>query len=216
MLAKPSRGLCDPVPGTFPPSGPEDEAQDGGSHPRAPESEQAGEASSHPNGLPGRCLATRWAGGRSPGRGSYTEDSRSPGPGPKLEGEASPGLVDFQALAPQGMAGWKKGAPVPGSVGGPITPYYTGVMKITPDLVMRKEQGSVSHDINGKRVNKREKRPAQDSVENQDDNVENIDDEEMSETYAVQHFSSNVRTEEPPEMPDEFHGHIRSSKHPTT
>ncbi|KAJ1192428.1 hypothetical protein NDU88_001735 [Pleurodeles waltl] len=52
MLAKPSRGLPDSVPGTFPPGRREDEAQDAGSHPGAPEPELAGEASPQPSGLP--------------------------------------------------------------------------------------------------------------------------------------------------------------------
>ncbi|KAJ1119674.1 hypothetical protein NDU88_007859 [Pleurodeles waltl] len=58
MLAKPSRGLGDSVLGTFPPDGPEDEAQDGGSHTWAPEPELAGEASPQPSGLP----VTSWCG----------------------------------------------------------------------------------------------------------------------------------------------------------
>ncbi|KAJ1177149.1 hypothetical protein NDU88_002411 [Pleurodeles waltl] len=51
MLAKPSRGLLDSVPGTFPPGRPEDEAQDAGSHLGAPEPQLAEEAFSQPSGL---------------------------------------------------------------------------------------------------------------------------------------------------------------------
>ncbi|KAJ1171494.1 hypothetical protein NDU88_003355 [Pleurodeles waltl] len=57
-LVKPSRGMQDSVPGTFPPGGPEDEAQDVGSHPGAPEPELAEEASPQPSGL----LAPSWCG----------------------------------------------------------------------------------------------------------------------------------------------------------
>ncbi|KAJ1136764.1 hypothetical protein NDU88_003178 [Pleurodeles waltl] len=48
MIAKPSRGLRDSVPGTFPPGGPESEALDAESHPGAPEPELAEEASPSP------------------------------------------------------------------------------------------------------------------------------------------------------------------------
>ncbi|KAJ1130420.1 hypothetical protein NDU88_008773 [Pleurodeles waltl] len=51
MLAKPFRGLRVSVPGTFPLGGPEDEAQDAGFHPGAPEPELAGEASPQPSEL---------------------------------------------------------------------------------------------------------------------------------------------------------------------
>ncbi|KAJ1194509.1 hypothetical protein NDU88_003797 [Pleurodeles waltl] len=53
MLTKPSRSLRDLVPNTFPLSRLEEEAQDGGYHPGAPEPELAGEASPQPIGLPG-------------------------------------------------------------------------------------------------------------------------------------------------------------------
>ncbi|KAJ1096916.1 hypothetical protein NDU88_002046 [Pleurodeles waltl] len=40
-------------------------------------------------------------------------------PEPELAGEASTGLVDSEAWAPQGMGGWRKGAPAAGPGGEP-------------------------------------------------------------------------------------------------
>ncbi|KAJ1130742.1 hypothetical protein NDU88_009090 [Pleurodeles waltl] len=39
-------------------------------------------------------------------------------PEPKIDGKASPGPLDSQARAPQGTAGWRKGASAPGPGGG--------------------------------------------------------------------------------------------------
>ncbi|KAJ1123764.1 hypothetical protein NDU88_002231 [Pleurodeles waltl] len=58
MLVKPTRGLRNSVPGTFPPDWLKEEAQEGGSHPGAPEPELAGKASPRPSGLP----APSWCG----------------------------------------------------------------------------------------------------------------------------------------------------------
>ncbi|KAJ1161333.1 hypothetical protein NDU88_001820 [Pleurodeles waltl] len=143
MLVKPSQGLQDSVPGTFPPAGPEEESQNGVSHPGVTEPELVGEASHQPIGLP----APSWCGTLEEGSAhprawwawsglmnsdmqrtaSWRKGAPSPGPGeglagaPKSElaGEASLGPVDSEAWAPQGTAAWKKGVPAPGPSGGP-------------------------------------------------------------------------------------------------
>ncbi|KAJ1196440.1 hypothetical protein NDU88_000311 [Pleurodeles waltl] len=56
-------------------------------------------------------------------------------PGPKQTGEASLGPVDSQAWAPQGTAGWRKGALAPGADGSPAgapDPKLAGEASLVP------------------------------------------------------------------------------------
>ncbi|KAJ1203746.1 hypothetical protein NDU88_007527 [Pleurodeles waltl] len=71
---------------------------------------------SSPDPVPG-ALPLGGLEGKAQNRGSNLEPAGAHEP--KLTGEASLGWVDPQAWAPQGMAGWRKGAPNPGHGRGP-------------------------------------------------------------------------------------------------
>ncbi|KAJ1209263.1 hypothetical protein NDU88_004641 [Pleurodeles waltl] len=134
MLVKPSQGLEDPVPDTFPLGGLEDEAQDGDSHSGA--AELAREASSQPSGVDSQaraiCGAVVWR------KGVLT-----PGPGGGLVRAHEPCHAGEASLGPTGprlghLATQRAGGRSPG-LGTPI-PWPPGP-QARPGVLNSNRQG---------------------------------------------------------------------------